>query len=230
MKRWMVLLAIATVICGCDRIPTDPEGTLDRVRGATMRVGVSISDPWVTDEAGGFGGVEVELLEAFAQELDAEVEYFDGSEEELFAALAVHELDVVIGGLTSKNPHAAEAGITHPYFTTALVVATPDDEDVPDDIAGREVAAERGTEAAGLLRKTDAVVVEVDAIEQAPGAAAVEDYLLDDLGLIDTGIRLAESDHVMVVPAGENDFMTTLEGFLLANHNLVEELLEEASP
>lgn len=230
MKSLGLLLLAATILLACDRIPSDPEGTLDRVSGGTMRVGVSISEPWVIEEGGGFGGVEVELIEAFAAELEAEVEYFDGSEEELFAALAMHELDVVIGGFTSTNKHAMEAGMTHPYFTTALVVGVPQDETVDDDIAGREVAAERGTEAAGLLRKTDAVVVEVDSIEDADGAAALEDYLLDDLGLIDTGVRLSESDHVMVVMTGENDFMTRLETFLLENHDEVEDLLEEHAP
>ncbi|MQA98861.1 MAG: transporter substrate-binding domain-containing protein [Actinobacteria bacterium] len=204
----------------------DPEGTLERVRGHTMRVGISLNDPWTREEGGAFGGVEVELIDGFGAEMDAEVEYFEGSEEELFAALLHHELDVVIGGITSQNSHAAEAGMTHPYFTTALVVGWPEDEEVPTDIAGQEVAAERGTEALGLLRKTDAVVVEVDRIEEAPGAAAVDDFLLDDLSLRDTGIRLSETDHVMAVATGENDFMTELERFLLVRHDEIETLLD----
>jgi polar amino acid transport system substrate-binding protein len=230
MKILALLVAASGLLLACDRIPADPEGTLDRVSGGTMRVGVTIDDPWVTGESDGFGGIEIQLIEAFAEEIDAEIEYFEGSEEELFAALTVHELDVVIGGFTSQNPHAMEAGMTHPYVTTAVVVGVPEGEDVGDDIAGREVAAERGTETAGLLRKTDAIVVEVDSIDEAPGAAAVEDYLLDDLSLIDTGIRLSESDHVMVVQTGENDFMTRLESFLLDNSAMVEDLLEEQSP
>ena len=232
MKKLLCLVVALMALTGlaCDRFPEDPEETLEEVTGGTMKVGVTINDPWVTGEVGSFGGVEIALVEAFADELDAEIEYLDGSEEELFAALELHELDLVIGGFTSQNTHAMAAGMTHPYHTSALVVAVPDDEDIPDDIAGREVAAERGTEAAGLLRKTDAVVVEVEAIEDAPGAAAVEDYLLDDLGLLDTGIRLSESDHVMVVPAGENAFMTELERFLLSNHEMVQRLLEEEAP
>lgn len=226
LNRLVVAALLTASLVGCDRIPSDPEGTLDRVRGGTMRVGISVSDPWTTRAGTGFGGVEVELIERFAESLRAEVEYFDGSEEELFAALLHHELDVVIGGLTSQNPHAAEAGMTHPYLTTALVVGWPEADDIPDDIAGREVAAERGTEAIGLLRKTDAVVVEVDEIADAPGAAAVEDYLLDDLSLADTGIRLGEADHVMAVGVGENDFMTELERFLLARPDLIEDLIQ----
>jgi polar amino acid transport system substrate-binding protein len=216
---------LAACLAGCDRIPSDPEGTLDRVRGGTMRVGVSLSNPWTIPKGDGFAGVEVELIEDFAADLDAEVEYFEGSEEELFAALLHFELDLVIGGLSSQNPHAAGAGMTHPYFTTALVVGWPEDEEMPADIAGREVAAERGTEALGFLRKTDAAVVEVDDIAEAPGAAAVDDYLLDDLSLRDAGIRLAETDHVMAVAPGENDFMTELESFLLERHDAIEALI-----
>lgn len=226
LNRLLVAAVLTASLVGCDRIPSDPEGTLERVRGGTLRVGISVSDPWTIRDDAGFGGVEVELVERFAEQLGAEVEYFDGSEEELFAALLHHELDVVIGGLTSQNPHAVEAGMTHPYFATALVVGWPEDDDMPDDIAGREVAAERGTEALGLLRKTDAVVVAVDDVADAAGAAAVEDYLLDDLSLVDTGIRLAETDHVMAVATGENDFMTELERFLLARPDAIEDLIE----
>ena len=72
-----MLLAVGAAGCG---IPRDPERTLAPVRGGTLRAGITPSEPWTTLEGGGPGGVEVELVEQFAHELGARVEWVDGSE------------------------------------------------------------------------------------------------------------------------------------------------------
>jgi polar amino acid transport system substrate-binding protein len=218
-----LLLALILTACG---IPRDPGGTLDRVSGGTMRVGLTEAPPWVElGEAP--DGIEVRLVESLAAELGAEIEWVQGSEEELFTALEVHELDLVIGGITATTPWSSVAAPTHPYLTTASLVAVPEGSDVPDDIAGLEVAVEANTEIAGALRKTDARVVEVSDIEDQDGPVAIANYLTDDLGVVDTGIRLGESDHVFAVPMGENDWMTTIERFLLERPEEIQELLRE---
>jgi polar amino acid transport system substrate-binding protein len=209
-------------------MPRDPEVTLERVTGGTMRVGITAADPWTIlegDEPA--GGVEVRLVEDFASSIDAEIEWITGSEEELFGALEVRELDLVIGGITSTNPWSAKVTFTHPYLSTFSTIGVTEQDQTGGDIAGMEVAAERGTELAGLLEKTDAEVVLVDDIAQAPGAAAVENWLLDDLGLYDSDVRLKESDHVMAVPLGENAWLTAVERFLLARQGEIEDLLEQ---
>ena len=43
-------------LTACD-LPRDSDGTLDRVRGGTMRVGVVIDTPWTKDSAGVIGGL-----------------------------------------------------------------------------------------------------------------------------------------------------------------------------
>lgn len=112
------LVAVGLVGCGVT-IPTDPDGTLERVRGGTLRVGVSPSDPWaeVSDD-GQFSGREVELLERFAAHLDAEATFTAGGEEELVGMLERGALDVVAGGLTSTTPWVSKAAVTTSYATT----------------------------------------------------------------------------------------------------------------
>lgn len=84
MKRpHTVAIMIALVLCACD-IPRDPEGTLERVSGATMHVGVTHHPPWVQLGDSEPTGVEVQLVRHFAEEIDAEIEWVEGSEEELF--------------------------------------------------------------------------------------------------------------------------------------------------
>lgn len=230
-RRLAFFCALPLLLGACDATPKDPEGTLDRVSGGAMRVGVTASDPWVTFENGEPAGVEVTLVEDFADSIDTEIEWVEGSEEELFGALKYGSIDLLIGGLTLRSPFASEASLTHPYLTTQVVVALPEEADAPQDLAGLEVAVEKGTEAAGILAKTDAKVVLVEDAAEAEGLRAIDDYLLDDLGLEETGDSLIETDHVMAMRMGENGFLVTLERFLLENSERVHDVLDqEATP
>jgi polar amino acid transport system substrate-binding protein len=224
MKTLAAALALTLAACG---IPRDPEGTLERVDGGVMRVGITEASPWVELGAEKPDGIEVRLVEQLAEELDAEIEWVEGSEQELFGALAGRDLDLVIGGLTSETPWSAEAAITQPYLTTAALVAVPAGMEMPEDIAQLEVGVEANTEIAGHLRKTDAQVVEVDDIESYDGPVAIENFLTDDLDVTDTGVRLSESDHVFGLPMGENQWMITVERFLLERPGEIKQLLDE---
>jgi polar amino acid transport system substrate-binding protein len=217
------LLAMFSGACG---LPRDPEGTLERVAGGTLRVGVSEHDPWVLLPEDGPAGVEVEIVERFAEEIDAEIEWVEGEVDELAGALHVREIDLLIAGLTSSSKISSEAALTHPYLTTQVVVATPPGEQV-EDIAGMKVAVEEATEEAGVLEKTDAIPVRVSDVTEATGAVAIDNYLLDDLDLADTGVRLSETDHVMAVAHGENEWLVKLERFLLEDPGEITRILEE---
>ena len=223
------LAILALLLAGCG-IPRDPEGTLERVRGGTLRAGITASAPWTTLEGGRPGGVEVELVERFATELGARVEWVDGSEADLIAALEMRELDLVVGGLTADTPWQAKAAITRSYATTRVVVAVPSSQPLPEDIAGLRVAVEDGTEEAGILEdKTDAIAVRVPDVTEVRGSAvAIEEWRLADLDLRDTGVHLSKSKHVMATPMGENAFLVRLERFLVAHQGEVPALLDAA--
>ena len=134
----MALLS-STFVCllaaGCGlTIPADPERTLERVTGSTMRVGVSPNPPWTdVSETGEPSGTEVDLVREFAGTLQAQVEWVVGGEQPLIAALELGELQLVIGGLTSETPWTEKAAITKPYAETQdpegrrkkLVMAAP---------------------------------------------------------------------------------------------------------
>lgn len=113
-----VLLAVT----GCSAtIPSDPDGTLDRVTDGTLRVGVSPNPPW-TDLPGGPDadpeGSEVDLVEGFAASIGADVEWVPGGEEDLIGRLERGELDLVIGGLTARSPWSEKAALTYRYTET----------------------------------------------------------------------------------------------------------------
>jgi polar amino acid transport system substrate-binding protein len=117
VSRTWIALAAAAVLAGC-QYPADVDGSLERARGGVLRVGMSPSHPWTELDGATRAGVEVELVERFAERLRAEIEWTDGGEEDLVEALQEGDLDLVVGGITNKTPwkkkHAAP---TRPYAT-----------------------------------------------------------------------------------------------------------------
>ena len=222
-----MLAALALAACG---LPRDPDGTLDRVRGGTLRAGLIEHPPWASGEAGEPTGVEVELLEALAEGLDAEVRWTTGTESELIESLELGELDAVVGGLTVDSPWVSKAAFTAPYLKTRTVVGVPTGESTAIDLEGLEVAVERGSPTAGLLREAGAIPLEVDDLTSARAPAAVDEWLLDDLDLQASDVILQEREHVLALPLGENAWLVEVEEFLHANGPRAAELLEEAGP
>ena len=229
MARLLALALAAIMLAGCE-FPRDPEGTLDRVRGGVMRVGVTPADPWVTLEGREPAGVEVELVKRFADTLDARVEWVEGSESDLMEALHGRQVDLVVAGLTRQSVWAREAALTRPYLTTQVVIAAQDEREaaeLSEDLGGEPIAVEANSpEASKLEQDTDAVVVPVDDLAAVDGPAAVPDYLLDDLDLVRTDAELDEHEHAMAVSMGENAFLVALERFLLDNEAEAAEILE----
>ena len=130
-------IAAMLVLTGCGtQIPSDPSGTLETVRGGTLRVGVSLNEGFV--ESGSTAddeptGPEVEVIEAFAESLNADTEWTVGSEEDLVRRLERGQLDLVAGGLSDATPWVESAAVTRPYRevtdddggTRKIVMLTP---------------------------------------------------------------------------------------------------------
>ena len=125
LRLALVALTLA-VLAGCGvTIPSDPEGTLDRVRGDVLRVGATAHEPWVVVAGGDPQGDEPALLEEFATELDARIVWTVGNEESLVEALERGDLDVVVGGFTDATPWAERAATTVPYIEAPGADGTP---------------------------------------------------------------------------------------------------------
>lgn len=115
-------ITLALSLTGCaSSFPADPNGTLDRVTGGTLRVGVSPNGEWADISDGGEpSGVEVALVEKFADEIDAEIAWTEGGEEKLIADLNAGRLDLVIGGLTDATPWAEKVAVTRPFDEVSI--------------------------------------------------------------------------------------------------------------
>ncbi|WP_158845556.1 substrate-binding periplasmic protein [Saccharothrix deserti] len=230
---WHALVLVVVVAAGCG-LPRDVDGTLDRVRGDAVRVGVAENAPWTVVGADVPGaevsGAEAALVRDLAVRLDARVEWRRGSESTLMAALTEGELDLVVGGLLDDAPWTEQASLTRPYTTTRVVVATPEDVAAPDDLAGVRVAAPAGSTESAELADKDAAVVRVDDVADVHDMpVAVDDWRVVPLGLRSTRHVLHEEKHVWAVPLGENAWQVEVERFLAdLSADEVVRLLDEA--
>jgi polar amino acid transport system substrate-binding protein len=220
------LLAVALLACD---VPRDADGTLDRVRGHVMRVGVVNAPPWAVDSAGAISGVEPALVTALARELGAQVQWVRRPEAELMTALHDRELDLVIGGLTGDMPWAKEVAFSRSYYTDTVVVGVPAGT-VMREVRGETIAIEDGDPVAAELRKRNAMPVIAPGLGRARGAVAAPMWRLAALGRVNSGIVLQQQKHVMAAAPGENAWLVRVERSLRTREREVPRLLRQVAP
>lgn len=112
------VLLVGLTSCGVS-VPADPDGTLDSITGGTLRVGVTESGNWVKLTPGDDpAGTEPALVRDFADALNSDIVWVEGSEDELAEALKHGELELAIGGFAEDTPWTTDAGMTRPYTET----------------------------------------------------------------------------------------------------------------
>ncbi len=118
-RRWATAaigLILAGALSGCGlTIPADPDGTLSSVSGGELRVGTSPDGDLVEVTRGDPTGTVVDLVDAFADSIDAEPTWTVASEETLVRMLEAGDLDLVAGGITPDTPWIDKAGVTRGY-------------------------------------------------------------------------------------------------------------------
>lgn len=116
--RVVLGLTLAAGLTGCGlTVPADPEGTLASVTGGELRVGTSPDGDLVEVARDEPTGPLVDLVDRFADSIDADPEWTVASEETLVTMLESGELDLIAGGITADTPWVDKAGVTRGYRT-----------------------------------------------------------------------------------------------------------------
>ena len=114
MTRPILLFMLLCAAAGCDSIPADPEGTLDRIRSErSFRVGLIAS---------GDSPVGAERQRAYisrvAQATGATPRIKQGASEPLLIELEEGKLDLVIGPLSPESPWLGRVSLLEPIGET----------------------------------------------------------------------------------------------------------------
>ncbi len=206
-------MAAALLLLGACDFPKDGAGTLERVRGGELRVGIIENAPWVRIADGRGEGVEPTLVAGWAQRLGARVTWVRGGMRELVEALDRHEIDLLVAGLESGTPFKSKLGLSQPYLTTRVRIAVSAAQAPPEDWEGLRVAIKPGrVDLPALLREQGAQPVELREWRALPVAGY--EFELQAPGLQFAEPVLATEEHVMAVSAGENAFLLALDKYL----------------
>jgi polar amino acid transport system substrate-binding protein len=224
--------AALVILLGAACTPRDARGTLARARGGTIRVGVSENRPWTTlPTGGGGGGIEGALAAELARDLGAKIEWVRAPESQLLEALALHELDLVIGGFTDAAPWKGRVAVTRPIYTDTIVVGAPPGAPRQRRLAGRAVAIRAADPVtAAYVRAFGGVPRPMAELGQAPGLVAAPTWQLPSLALAPAGITLREVRHVIATPPGENAWKSYVERSVAKRKAAIGEILRTARP
>ncbi len=208
----------------CGQFPRDAQDTLEQAKaGAPLKVGWSAAEPWVRDRGGPEpGGIEPDLIRAWAAREGIRLEWVKGSEGQLVEALSENEVDVAVAGLTKRTAHAASIGMTQPYLSLETVIAAPAGTIPPDKLKGVQIRYDaRRPDFAAAIAKQEAVPVPVAPASLRPLAAV---YAPEQarLGMTATGKTLLTEKRVIATAPAENALTLSLDRFLHANKARIE--------
>jgi len=225
--RWTKCFLVVVLCNACD-LPRDSDGTLDRIRGGTMRVGVVVDTPWTSDSAGVAGGIEGGMVQSLARELNARVQWISGQQDDLLTALRHRELDLVIGGLDAQSPWSKQVAFTRPYYTDTVAVGGAPNAPPPASLEKLTVALAPGDAAAAQVRKQGGVPRFVNNLESTSLPVAAPTWRLSRLSRRENpALTLVQTPHVLAVSPGENAWLMRVEQMLIARQDEVPRRLRQ---
>ena len=230
MRHPLLALPLVLAVSACG-LPKDPGGTLTRVEGGVLRVGLEENAPWVRLAGAAPGGVEPALVRALARALDARVQWTAAPEARLMEGLKARELDLVVAGVDARSPWAKSLGVSLPYASDKTVVAFRPGMAPRKEARGLSVAARPGEPAAAKLRKQGALVVDAE----DPLAVTADAVVLERQEALARGLQpgpqtLGRRKHVLVVPPGENAWLLRVDRFIHARKPGIPGLLAQKAP
>ncbi len=97
----------------------------DILERGTVRVGVSLFEPWtMKDKSGQLSGFEVDVVNKLAQDMGVKPEFKLYKWEEIIPALKKGEIDVIVAGMAITPARALKINFSLPYADSGITPAT----------------------------------------------------------------------------------------------------------
>jgi len=217
LHRLLLAVICFSLLNACDdfQYPRDPKGTLNRVLDTQqMTVAVVEHPPWVILSGEGTPrGAEVELLEAFARDLGAAIEWRRLPHFEALKGLEWGDLDLAVGSFEEEAVlPISGVGPTYAYFEEEILVAHRPGVTAPQRLEGQRVFVPANQAVSALVRQQRGTPTQE--LTDAISLAALPRWQLESRGFLPGPITLRRARHVMAVPEGENAWLLRLERFL----------------
>lgn len=236
--------AAALTVTGCTSSGTTngtQESTLSSVLAdKKLTVGVFADAPpyGVMNSSGEYEGFDIDKATALATSLGAQIEFVSTTNANRIPLLETGKVDVIIAALTNLDERAQKVAMTRPYAAEGQVVLVPAGSDIRsyDDLAGRTVAATRGSVPATILETRfpeanaslfEAVADSIQALRSNKVDALMESNSVVAGILADSGGEFVKVDAPQLSPSvvsmgvkqGDQLWLNYLNNFLL-NYNI----------
>jgi polar amino acid transport system substrate-binding protein len=157
----VVALATVGIAAGCGG--GGSENKYGVITSGTLTVGSDIPyPPFEFGSPPNYKGIDIELVDAIAKQLDLKVEWDDTSFDTIFRDVAQGKFDMVASSTTITPERQKEVDFSDPYFLAdqSLMVKKGSGITNVNDIAGQVVGAQKGTTGAAYAEdQTDASTV-----------------------------------------------------------------------
>lgn len=117
------------------------------------------------DESGEIVGIDIDVVNAIAEEIGAEVEFQNIGWDPLFPAVKNGEVDFAVSSITITEDRQEEYDFTEPYYIANQLILVPEDSDITSfaDLEDKRVAVQISTTGhevvKGLLGETSEQIV-----------------------------------------------------------------------
>lgn len=152
MKIIKKILCLLTVLCLCLTFVGCGSGkSLEDVKSAGKLVMATSPDfpPFESLEGSEVVGIEVEILEKFAEEIGVELEIKQMDFDSVLPGVQSGKYDVGVSGITITEDRKKNADFTNPYFMASQAIVVLKDSDIKSkaDLKGKKISVQTGTTA-----------------------------------------------------------------------------------
>jgi polar amino acid transport system substrate-binding protein len=241
-RLWIVLalvglLAAAIVAAGCGGDDDDDDGApagedLGLIQEGRLLVGTDT--PFPPFEIGqpedpDFGGYDIDLMNAIAENLGLEVEYQDTSFDTIFRDVANGQFDIAAAASTITPERERTVDFSDPYYAADQSLLVTEDSDIQsaDDLGGAVVGAQDATTGEAYANdETDAA--EVRGFPEGPDAIAALETGQVDAVIIDLPVAEDAVDNRPGLVIAEELVTRELYGFAMPPGAPLVEAVNEA--
>ena len=222
-----LLLVPALLLAACnDGEETEKSSSTDSDK-EVYKVGIDVTyPPFEFEKDGKYVGIDVELIEAIAEDQGFEVELKAMDFKGIIPALQAGQLEVAMGGMSITDERKNVVDFSEPYFDAGVSLIVSDentDIESVEDLKGKRVAVKKGTVGANyatsiateigfeMVQFDDSPSMFLD-VQNGNSVALFEDYPVisyaiaqQDLPLKIVGDRLNDDQYGIGVLKGKNE-------------------------